>query len=73
MVPIIEIVPTEAHHRNGLVKRDHTYLQTVYEKLCLGVSRFSREEQLSMLFSAVNDAAASGTGIAHSTLVYGVY
>lgn len=48
-------------------------MRTVYERLQLDVPRISREEKLSMSFRAVNDAPASGAGIASTTLVYEIY
>lgn len=73
MVWIVRIVPTAVHGGIGIIEGSHGYLRTVYEKPCISLPHFQREEQLSMSLKHVNDALSSKTEISPTTLVFGVY
>lgn len=44
MVPTASI---EGHDRIGIVERSHGYLQTVYDKLCIDLSKAGKHERPS--------------------------
>eukprot|EP00171_Calliarthron_tuberculosum_P004994 IDg4994t1 len=68
----VEIIPTEAHHKIGLLERYHKVLRDVYEKLKLDDSSMSKELRLSNAFRCVNDSAGFD-GIVPTLLVFGSF
>ena len=68
----VEIVPTEAHHKIGLVERYHEVDRKVYEKLKIDDPTMSRELRLSTTFRCINDSAGPN-GMVPTLLVFGSY
>lgn len=48
-------------------------MHTVYEKLCVDLSRIAREDRLSIKYIPSNDKPCATTGKFSTTLVYGDY
>eukprot|EP00171_Calliarthron_tuberculosum_P022600 IDg22600t1 len=69
----IKTVPTEAHERIGSIERQHAALRAVYEKIKHDTPLMPISERLAMSFRALNDAPDADTGIAPTTLVFGVH
>lgn len=67
------MAPTKAHGRIRKVKRSHACIRSVYENLCVELSKISREERFSLTFRALNDTPHSNPGICPATLVSAVY
>eukprot|EP00171_Calliarthron_tuberculosum_P011021 IDg11021t1 len=68
----VQVVPTEAHHKIGLVERYHRVVRSVYEKLKIDDPTMSRELRLSTTFRCVNDTAGFD-GVVPTLLVFGTY
>lgn len=73
MGSIVRIVPSEAHDRVGLVERNHVYLRTVYEELCINMPSLRKEERLSLTFRAINDCPNAESEISLTAFVFDTY
>lgn len=68
----VEIVPTDAHFKVGLIERYHKIVRDVYGKLKIDTPDMSRELRLSMTFRCINDTAGFD-GIVPTLLVFVSY
>lgn len=73
MGTIARIGSSEEYDRIGIVERSHGNLRTVYDKLCIGLSRIGKHERFSMVLKVIYYSPPSENGIAPTTLAYRVY
>lgn len=72
-IVIVQIVPTKACDRFGIVERNRAYLRTVYDKVCINMPYLRKKEKLAMSFRAINLSPSAKTGISLTTLVFVIY
>ncbi len=68
----VDVVPTEAHNKIGMVERYHKVVRDVYEKLKLEDSTMDKHLRLSIAFRCINDSVGID-GLVPTLLVFGVY